>query len=237
MGEIAAIAVCRLLVAFQSMFERMDFGFKLPRRLIRLPLREGLVERLAGGFVGAGIQQIHGHIESRFETRMQRIHTFAGQRRGGGRNEPLMVDNHRVANRIDATTPRTARQLREFSGGEHDVPCAVVFLKFFDDDAAGRHVDTKRESLRGEYHFHQTLFEQTFDNLSKQGNHTCMMRGETFLQRETESRESQCFEIVAAHLPFNHLIDNLTDPHRLIVSRQFEPRIDALLDRLIAAIT
>ena len=147
---------------------------------------------------------------------MQRVHTFAGQCGGGGRHETAMVDNHGMADGVDATTSRTSGQLGELPRRKPDVPGAVVFLKFLDHYATRRHIDSQSQCLRGEHHFDKTFLEQTFDNLTEQGDHAGMMRCKSFLQGKAELRKMQSLQILLAELSIDHLIDNAEcgAPHR-----------------------
>lgn len=65
--EITKLTLEGLFVPLQSLAQGFHLRFKLPSRLVGLPLREGMVERNAGGLVIAGIQQVHSHVESRSE--------------------------------------------------------------------------------------------------------------------------------------------------------------------------
>lgn len=89
-----------------------------------------MVKGDAGRFIVTGIQQVDGHVESRAEAGMQRVHTFAGQCGGGGRHETAMVDNHGMADGVDATTSRTSGQLGELPGVSPTCPVPSYFSSF-----------------------------------------------------------------------------------------------------------
>ena len=167
---------------------------------------------------------------------MQRVDALAGQCCGGRRYEIAMVDDDRVSDRIDAATAGAAGQLGELPRCQRHMPAAVELLQLFDDDAARRHVDAQRERLRREDHLHQSLFKQAFDYLPEQRDHAGVMGREALLQREPEPGELQRLEILLAQLPGDHLVDDGADAPHLVLGGEFQPRIDALLDGLIAAV-
>ena len=234
--EIPVLAVECLLIAVQRLFQRGQLRFELPGRLVGLPLGEGMVQRGASRLVVAGVEQIDGHVERGMEARMQRVDALAGQCGGGRRYEIAMVDDDRVSDRIDAATAGAAGQLGELPRCQRHMPAAVELLQLFDDDTARRHVDAQRERLRREDHLHQSLFKQAFDYLPEQRDHAGVMGREALLQREPEPGELQRLEILLAQLPGDHLVDDGADTPHLVLGGEFQPRIDALLDGLIAAV-
>lgn len=61
----------------------------------------------------------------------------------------------------------------------------------------------KAQCLRGEYHFDKTFLEQTFDNLTEQGDHAGMMRCKSFLQGKRTAK-MQSLQILLAELSIDH---------------------------------
>ena len=74
-----------------------------------------------------------------------------------------------------------------------------------------------------------------FDYLPEEGDHACVMGGESLLQSEAELGEPQRLEILLAELAGCHGVHDVPYAAGLLIGGQLQPRPDALLDGLIAA--
>ena len=84
----------------------------------------------------------------------------------------------RVPFGVDTAAPRASRELRVLAGGQRDVLRAIPLRQRFNDDRAGRHVDTERERLGRVHHLHEAARKEVFDALFHEGQHASVVRGD-----------------------------------------------------------
>lgn len=112
----------------------------------------------------------------------------------------------------------------------------VELLEFLYHHAAGRHIDAQGQCFRGEHHFDQTFFEQSFDYLAEQGNHAGMMRSEAFFQRKAELGELQGFQVFLSELPLHHLIHDAANLGHFLIGGELQSSVDTLFHGLVTTV-
>ena len=147
-----------------------------------------------------------------------------------------MVNHDGVADGVDAAPTGTTGELREFAGRQAHMTGTVELLEFLYHHAAGRHIDAQGQCFRGEHHFDQTFFEQSFDYLAEQGNHAGMMRSEAFFQRKAELEELQGFQVFLSELPLHHLIHDAANLGHFLIGGELQSSVDTLFHGLVTTV-
>ncbi len=139
-----------------------------------------------------------------------------------------------MALHVDATTARSARELRVLPRRDVRVGFAVVLREFLDHDGTCGHVDTERERLGREDELEGPCLEAFLDDGLESGDLPCVVGGHTRHQRHAEVLVAQRVEILHAE-PGRVLVGDLPEQAGLVRLREDDARVEDLADGGIAS--
>ena len=143
---------------------------------IRLELGERQIEQMSNFALGMRAHEIDRHVVRRPECRGQSERLVRGVASNLVEGNERTPDGHGMAERVDATSARSPRQLREVGGLQGDVTFPGVAGQLVDHDGARGHVDADCERLGRKDNFHETFGERLFDKFFEGRNETRVVR-------------------------------------------------------------
>ena len=100
--------------------------------------------------------------------------------------------------RVEPSTPRSSRELGEFTGRQRGVARSVELGQLLDHHGARWHVDPERQRFRGKHHLDETLGEAGLDRFFEGRDHTGVVGCDPVFQAGKKCRVVESLKIARA---------------------------------------
>ena len=234
LDEVPAIARHGLRVAGERLLGILHLARETHDGAIGLELRERRLEDLACALPPELVDEVHGHVVRRAETRVQRVGAAGCQSRDRLRIERLGPLHDGVAFDVDAAAARAPGELRVLPRRDRDARLAVELLELFEHDRARRHVDAEGEGLRREHDLHELAAEELFDDFFEGREQPRVVRSDAALEVVAPFPVAEHLEVVFVQ-GAGALFDDLADLVALFAGGQAQARTPHLLYGAVAA--
>ena len=178
-------------------------------------LGEGGVEELVGLVRCVVPDEVDRHVVGGPERRGQVVGPCCSEPGDAFERHLPLVNHHGVAETIDASAARPARQLGVLARRQELVPFPLELPQILDHDGLRWHVDPQRQRLRREDHLHESCLEQLLDRLLEDRDHARVVGGDAGLEPLEEVGEPERDEILIVD-PGRPRLRSLPDPLGLI---------------------
>ena len=189
--EVAQVALHCLAVSLEGFLVAPHLGRERHYTPVGLELGEGGLQDVSCERAAHALDEAHGHVVGRAETRTQRIGAGGCQAGKCLGVQSGMPHDDRVPFDVDSPTTGTTGELRVLPWRDIDVILAIPLHETFEDHGARGHVDAQGKRLGGKDHLDQSALKEVLNDLLEQRQEACVVRGDAPSQPLAPGVESQ----------------------------------------------